>query len=86
MILVMYRDDQHKSQRDAYNAGACRAVHFDSHIYKGRRSGQVADVCDAIETAIGMMQGDAVINCVLLEDDDKFIDAFQLSGEKYAVQ
>jgi hypothetical protein len=83
MILAMYRDDQHVSYWAAFQAGAVRAIHIDDHHYKGKDSGKVADACEVIIATSDMLQGDSLITCVLMEDNHKFIDTFQLAGAHF---
>jgi len=77
MILYFYRQDQYGSYAEANKGGGLREIHGLTTEYRRLFDvgGDLADTLEAIHVTAKMMDGNARIGYVLLDDDGTFLDA-----------
>jgi hypothetical protein len=77
MILYFYRQDMYGSYVEAKAKGELRKISGLTTEYRTlyEAGGDLADTLEAIHVTAKMMDGNARIRYVLLDDDGKFLDA-----------
>jgi len=85
MQLIMWRDDQYLSFWDAKRGGGAKTIHVEDHIYKGHQRDAICNLCEVIIAATDMVEGQSLINCVVVEDNFALVDSFQLAGAHFEV-